>query len=83
MEAMKRNRLHQAAGVVINAIYVALAVALGGPEALYAADQSLRQAIADGAVDDPAAIAVTDTAKHSETSTAGFSCGKCILERTR
>jgi len=51
---------------VINTIYVALAVALGGPEALYAADQFLRQAIADGAVDDPQAIAVLESLSQDD-----------------
>ncbi|MGE5162982.1 MAG: hypothetical protein ACM3IH_03025 [Sphingobacteriales bacterium] len=38
---------------IIAAIYVALGEAAGGPVALCKANQVLRDAIADGAVDDP------------------------------
>lgn len=41
---------------IIAAIYVALGEAAGGPVALCKANQVLRDAIADGAVDDPTAI---------------------------
>jgi len=51
---------------VINTNYVALAVALGGPQALRVADQFLRQAIADGAVDDREAIAVLESLSRDE-----------------
>jgi hypothetical protein len=43
---------------IIAAIYVALGEAAGGPNALHVANQVLRDAIADGAVDDPIAIGV-------------------------
>jgi hypothetical protein len=46
---------------VIAGIYVALAEAAGGPAALRRANQVLRDAIADGAVDDPTAIMLLES----------------------
>jgi hypothetical protein len=51
---------------VIAALYVALADAAGGPAALRRANYVLRDAIADGAVDDPVAIAILETLAHDE-----------------
>ena len=48
------------------AIYVALAEAAGGPAALRRANQVLRDAIADGAVDDPTAIRLLESLAHDE-----------------
>jgi hypothetical protein len=51
---------------VIAGIYVALAEAAGGPAALRRANQVLRDAIADGAVDDPTAIMLLGSLAHDE-----------------
>jgi hypothetical protein len=51
---------------IISAIYVALAVAAGGAAALRVANQVLRDAIADGAIDDPVAIRVLEFLSHDE-----------------
>jgi hypothetical protein len=53
---------------VIGAIYVALAEAAGGPVALRKANQVLRDAIADGAVDDPTAVGVLESLSHDEAT---------------
>jgi hypothetical protein len=53
---------------VISAIYVALAEAAGGPDALRKANQVLRDAIADGAVDDPTAVGVLESLSHDEAA---------------
>jgi hypothetical protein len=49
---------------IISAIYVALAVAAGGTAALRVANQVLRDAIADGAVDDPVAVRILKSLSH-------------------
>ncbi|MGE5774316.1 MAG: hypothetical protein ACM3Z4_20175 [Hyphomicrobiales bacterium] len=54
---------------IIAAIYVALGEAAGGPVALCKANQVLRDAIADGAVDDPTAIGVLESLSHDEEDT--------------
>ena len=54
---------------IIGAIYVALAEAAGGPKALRLANQVLRDAIADGAVDDPTAIGILERLSHDEPTT--------------
>jgi hypothetical protein len=54
---------------IIAAIYVALGEAAGGPKALHVANQVLRDAIADGAVDDPVAIGVLESLSHDEDDT--------------
>ena len=54
---------------IIAAIYVALGEAAGGPKALHVANQVLRDAIADGAVDDPTAIEVLESLSHDEDDT--------------
>ena len=51
---------------VIAGIYVALAEAAGGPAALRRANQVLRDAIEDGAVDDPTAIMLLGSLAHDE-----------------
>ena len=51
---------------IISAIYVALVVAAGGAAALRVANQVLRDAIADGAIDDPVAISVLEFLSHDE-----------------
>ena len=51
---------------VISAIYVALAEAAGGPSALRKANQVLRDAIADGAIDDPTAVGVLESLSRDE-----------------
>ena len=51
---------------VMAAIYVALAEAAGGPSALRRANQVLRDAIADSAVDDPTAIMLLESLAHDE-----------------
>lgn len=51
---------------IISALYVALAEAAGGPTALRVANQVLRDAIADGAVDDPTAVGVLKSLSHDE-----------------
>jgi hypothetical protein len=51
---------------ILSAIYVALGEAAGGPHALLVANKVLRDAIADGAVDDPAAIEVLQALSHDE-----------------
>jgi hypothetical protein len=51
---------------VIADIYVALAEAAGGPAALRRANQVLRDAIKDGAVDDPTAIMLLESLAHDE-----------------
>ena len=51
---------------VISAIYVALAEAAGGPDALRKANQVLRDAIADGAIDDPTAVGVLESLSRDE-----------------
>jgi hypothetical protein len=53
---------------VISAIYVALAEAAGGPGALRKANQVLRDAIADGAVDGPAAVGVLKSLSHDDVA---------------
>lgn len=54
---------------IIAAIYVALGEAAGGPVALCKANQVLRDAIADGAVDDPTAIGVLESLSHTTRKT--------------
>jgi hypothetical protein len=49
---------------VIAALYVALGEAAGGPAALRRANQVLRDAIIDGAVDDPTAIMLLESLAH-------------------
>jgi len=51
---------------VIAALYVALGEAAGGPRALHVANRVLRDAIADGVVDDPFAIEVLESLAHDE-----------------
>jgi hypothetical protein len=51
---------------ILATIYVALAEAAGGPAALRKANQVLRDAIADGAVDDPTAIMLLESLAHDE-----------------
>ena len=51
---------------VISAIYVALAEAAGGSQALRVANQVLRDAVADGAVDDPTAVSVLKSLSQDE-----------------
>lgn len=51
---------------VISALYVALGEAAGGPRALRVANRVLRDAIVDGAVDDPAAIEILESLAHDE-----------------
>jgi hypothetical protein len=51
---------------IISAIYVALAVAAGGTAALRVANQVLRDAIADGAVDDPVAVRILEFLSHDD-----------------
>ena len=55
---------------VIAGIYVALAEAAGGPAALRRANQVLRDAIADGAVDDPIAIEVLQSMSQDDEDDA-------------
>jgi hypothetical protein len=51
---------------ILATIYVALAEAAGGPAALRRANQVLRDAIADGAADDPTAIMLLESLAHDE-----------------
>ena len=51
---------------IISTIYVALAEAAGGPTALRVANRVLREAIADGAVNDPTAVGVLESLSHDE-----------------
>jgi hypothetical protein len=51
---------------ILATIYVALAEAAGGTAALSKANQVLRDAIADGAVDDPTAIMLLESLAHDE-----------------
>ena len=51
---------------VLAAIYVALGEAAGGPAAQLVANRVLRDAIADGAVDDPVAIMLLESLAHDE-----------------
>ena len=60
---------------VISAIYVALAEAAGGPSALSKANQVLRDAIADGAVNDPTAVEVLESLSHDEEASPPASAG--------
>lgn len=50
---------------VVCALYVALGEA-GGPQSVLAANQVLRDAIADGVIDDPLAIGVLRSLAHDE-----------------
>ena len=54
---------------ILSAIYVALGEAAGGPQALLVANKVLRDAIRDGAVDDPAAVEVLQALSHDEDDT--------------
>jgi hypothetical protein len=51
---------------VIAALYVALGEAAGGPKAMCIANRALRDAIADGVIDDPLAIEILECLSHDE-----------------
>ena len=51
---------------ILTALYVALGEAAGGPKAMRTANQVLRDAIADNAVDDPAAIRFLQSLAHDQ-----------------
>jgi hypothetical protein len=51
---------------ILTALYVALGEAAGGPKAMRTANQVLRDAIADNAVDDPAAIRFLQSLAHED-----------------
>lgn len=54
---------------ILSAIYVAVCEAAGGPQAILVANKVLRDAIADGAVDDHDAIEVLQALSHDEDDT--------------
>ena len=54
---------------ILTALYVALGEAAGGPKAMRTANQVLRDAIADNAVDDPVAIRFLQSLAHDEDDT--------------
>ena len=54
---------------ILTTLYVALGEAAGGPKAMRTANQVLRDAIADNAVDDPATIRFLQSLAHDEDDT--------------
>jgi hypothetical protein len=60
---------------ILSAIYVALGEAAGGTQFLLIANKVIRDAIADGSIDDPMAIAVLDSISHDEDDT---DCGRAL-----
>jgi hypothetical protein len=68
---------------IIAAMYVALGEAAGGPEALLVANRVLRDAIADGTIDDPLAVAVLDSISHDRDDTGErVAASDCIPDLT-
>lgn len=57
---------------ILSAIYVAVCEAAGGPQAILVANKVLRDAIADGAVDDHDAIEVLQDDEEDTEETTEF-----------